>query len=322
MLGHRAVPIVASVFVGGLTALQSRVNGQLSSEIGNGLQAALVSFTCGLTIILLVVALVPSARRAVVAFPAVLRSGRLKWWEILGGVLGGFFVAVQATTVPLVGVAVFTVAVVAGQSGNSLLVDRVGLGPAGRQLITFRRALSAVVAVAAVAIAVANRFSDGHIAILPVVVAVLAGMAVAIQQAINGKVAREARAPAPASVLNFAFGTAALAIGLSFSVALTTIEVASLPSSPIWLYSGGAIGLTFVAIAAWAVPIIGVLRFALLSIAGQLAGAVLLDVVAPTSGTDLGWNLVLGVLLAFVAVAMGSRQSGKGADASVRESAS
>ena len=65
--------------------------------------------------------------------------------------------------------------------------------------------------------------------------------------------------------------------------------------------------MVFIAIASWVVPIVGVLFFALTSIAGQLSGALALDVVAPTAGTDLAWNLVAGVLLAFVAVLVASR---------------
>ena len=55
---------------------------------------------------------------------------------------------------PSLGVAVFTVAVVAGQSSNSLIVDRMGLGPAGKQAITRSRVISAVLAVVAVTVAV------------------------------------------------------------------------------------------------------------------------------------------------------------------------
>lgn len=69
---------------------------------------------------------------------------------------------------------------------------------------------------------------------------------------------------------------------------------------------GGVVGVVFIAVAAWTVPILGVLVFALVSIAGQLSGALLLDVAAPTASTNVGWHLVAGVVLAFIAVAMGA----------------
>lgn len=321
MAMHRVVPLVASFAVGIAMAAQARVNGQLSSVLNNGLEAALVSFGSGLLIIALVIAFSRSMRRKVAAVPAVIRSGALKRWHILGGLLGAFFVAVQAASVPLIGVAVFTVAIVAGQSGNSLFVDRAGLGPAGKQPITPRRVTSAVIAVIAVGVAVANRFAEGHIAILPVALAILAGVGIAVQQAINGRVAQATESPLPATALNFAFGTAALAIGLGVSIAVTTRDAAPLPGSPWWLYLGGVLGVVFIAVAAVVVPLVGVLLFALLAIAGQLTGAVLLDLFAPTSGTELGWNLFVGVLLAFVAVAVGSRGRAGTPTRAVRESA-
>jgi transporter family-2 protein len=73
------------------------------------------------------------------------------------------------------------------------------------------------------------------------------------------------------------------------------------------MYLGGLIGILFIAIAAWVVPIVGVLLYALASIAGQLFGALALDVLVPTPGTVIAWNLVAGVILAFVAVAVASR---------------
>jgi transporter family-2 protein len=77
--------------------------------------------------------------------------------------------------------------------------------------------------------------------------------------------------------------------------------------APWWAYLGGLLGIVYIAIAAWVVPIVGVLLFVLLSIAGQLAGALVLDAVAPTSGTAVAWNLIAGVALAFVAVAVTAR---------------
>jgi transporter family-2 protein len=47
-----------------------------------------------------------------------------------------------------------------------------------------------------------------------------------------------------------------------------------------------------------------VLLFALISISGQLSGAVLLDIVVPTDGTELGAHLFIGIGLTFVAIAL------------------
>src|SRR5690606_41696034 len=53
----------------------------------------------------------PGARAAVARVVGALRSGRLRWWEVLGGTAGGFYVAAQGLTAATLGVALFMVAV-------------------------------------------------------------------------------------------------------------------------------------------------------------------------------------------------------------------
>ena len=296
------IPMVLCVTVGMLTALQSRMNGELSIRMHNGIEAAVWSFVSGLSILIGIMVLSRRARSGVLGVPAAIRRGDLAWWQILGGVLGGFFVAVQSTVVPVIGVAVFTIAVVAGQSTNSLVVDRIGLGPAGKQAITWQRLVGAVLAVGAVTLGVSQRLSSGSIPLLPVVFAVLGGALIAVQGATNGRVSFVTGQPLSAAFLNFLFGTMVLGASLGVGWAVFDKDVHGLFVAPWWAYFGGIIGLVFIVIAAWSVPIIGVLMFALLAISGQLAGSMTLDIVAPTPGSEVTLSLVAGVLLAFVAI--------------------
>ncbi len=297
----------AAFGVGALTALQSRINGELSYVTGNGIEAAVVSFGSGWLILTVMLLAWRPMREGLRQVMASVRDGRLKWWQVLGGLLGAFFVAVQSTTVPVIGVAVFTVAVVAGQSANSLVVDRIGLGPAGRQDITVARVLSAVLAVLAVGVAVSDRWSGpGNSSLLAVAAALVAGLAIAVQQAINGRVGRAAGNAFTATWINFGFGCLLLGSAFGLAWAFTSYDPGPLPSQPLWLYLGGAIGVLFIATAAWVVQVLGVLLFALLSIAGQLTGALVIDIVLPTPGSTFHPVLVLGVLLAGLAVAVGA----------------
>lgn len=297
-----AIPMVACVVVGALTAVQSRMNGELSLRMHNGIEAAVYSFGSGFLVLIAITLLSRKVRKGLVAVPRAIRNGQIKWWQILGGTLGGFFVAVQASAVPLIGVAVFTIAIVAGQSTNSLIVDRVGLGPAGKQAITWQRVVGAILAIVAVTLAVQQRMTDGSIPILPVVFAFIAGLLIAVQGAINGRVSMVSGQPLSAAFLNFMFGCLVLGLALGFSVTSMGNELGGLFDAPWWAYLGGLIGIVFISIAAWSVPIVGVLMFALLSISGQLIGSMTLDIVAPTPGSSVTLSLVLGVLLAFVAV--------------------
>lgn len=296
--------------VGALTALQSRINGALAAETDSGLQAALVSFGSGWIVLTAILLASPQVRRGLAAVRTELRQGSLRWWQAAGGVLGGFFVAVQSATVPLVGVAVFTVAVVAGQVSNSIVVDRIGLGPAGRQAVTPARVASALLALTAVVVAVSDRLGGGiEGSVFAVGAALVAGLAIAVQQAINGRVGAAARNAWTAAWVNFTVGSVMLGAALGIAWGFTDLDPGALPAGPWWLYLGGTIGVLFIAAAAWVVQRLGVLLFALLTITGQLTGALLLDWLAPAEGVSFHLTLVAGVVLAMIAVAVGSLSS-------------
>lgn len=282
---------VGAAVVGGLgAALQTRINGSLAEHVGSGLGAAVVSFGSGLVLLLLALACWPAARAAVGRVLSGLRGRRLRWWEVLGGTAGGFYVAAQGLTAPTLGVALFMVAVVAGQSTSSLLVDRFGLAPGGVRLITLGRALGPVLTVVAVALAV-----SGSIGTVPsvalAVVPFLAGAFQSWQQAMNGRVRGVAAAPADrfagvaaATFGNFVTGTAALAVAFGVSVLVAGPPTGTLPTQwplDLVLYSGGLMGIMFIAIQAAVVHRIGVLLLALGMIAGQIVGALVLDAVVP-----------------------------------------
>lgn len=307
ILRGSAIAAAVAFVVGALTALQSRINGELAAVTGNGVQAAVVSFSTGWVLLTVILVASPAVRRGLAAVVTSVREGRLRWWQVAGGILGGFFVAVQSATVPVIGVAVFTVAVVAGQVSNSIVVDRLGLGPAGRQAVTAARVSSAILAIVAVLVAVSDRLAaTTPSGLAPVIAALIAGLAIAVQQAINGRVGAAARNPWTAAWVNFTVGTIMLGALLGLTWGLTEFDPGALPPGPWWLYLGGTIGVLFIAAAAWVVQRLGVLLFALLTITGQLTGAVILDWVAPAAGVTFHATLLAGVLLAAVAVGIGS----------------
>mgnify|MGYP003347074539 CR=1 FL=1 len=96
---------------------------------------------------------------------------------------------------------------------------------------------------------------------------------------------------------------AAISCGVAFS---------GIPAGPWWMYLGGALGVVFITTAAWAVPRFGVLLVALISIAGQLFSALVLDIVAPVGTSGVPLALVAGVALPFAAVALASRRTPDG----------
>ena len=208
----------------------------------------------------------------------------------------------------ILGVAVFTVAVVAGQVVSSLPVDRAGLGPGGPQPITLPRALGASLAVIAVIISVSDHAAvtvSGGLwwAVLPAV----AGLGLAWQTAVNGQVRAAAANVVVPTVVNFLVGTSVLVLA-----AIVDVVIRGLPEAPPgqwWLYLGGPLGICSIMTAVTAVRVTGVLLLGMSSVAGQLIGAVLLDVFLPAAG-GLSATSLVGIALTMVAVGIAAIRVG------------
>lgn len=69
----------------------------------------------------------------------------------------------------------------------------------------------------------------GNISIGALLFAFAAGVGIAVQSAINGRVSRVSRQPMSAAFLNFCFGTAALAAAVEMAWAFTDQDPAPLP---------------------------------------------------------------------------------------------
>ncbi len=309
--------MLAALGVGLLVAVQSRVNAALAGRLADGgssptaagFQAALIGFGTGLFLLLLGLLLLPGLRAGARAITRAVRARQLRPWHLLGGVGGAWLVATQGLTVPTLGVALFIVGVVAGQTAASLGVDAAGLAPAGRLPVTGSRAIAALLAVAAVALIAAPRIDPaaGNRTVLLAALVLSAGAGIAVQQAINARVAVVAGSAQAAAGVNFTVGTTALLLVVGMGMLFGDWQLGALPSDPL-LYIGGPIGVGFIAIAAWAVPAVGVLRFGLAAISGQLAGAALLDLLAPQPGVVVGPELLLGIALTLAAVIIGNRR--------------
>ena len=293
---------VFAVLIGVVVAIQSRINGQLSADLNNGLAAALVSFLTGLTLVTILVFGFKREREALFRIFAAVKRKQLVTWEIMGGILGGFFVAAQSAVVPQIGVALFTISVVAGQTVSSLLVDKAGITPSGKQKITKPRIIGAIATLIAVGIAVFPDLTNSEFRFLPLTFSLIVGVFASIQQGMNGRVNVVAGRPLATAWLNFASGTVVVVIALSINLALGA-TIGSFPSN-FWVYTGGSAGLIFVAVSAFIIKHLGVLNFVILNIAGQLIGAVLIDWIFPAKAGSLNGYLIFGTFMTIASIAV------------------
>ncbi|BDT93213.1 membrane protein [Nocardia sputorum] len=300
--------------IGAGVAVQGRINGALGARLADGIAAATISFGVGLVVLAAAFAVNGRLREGGRRVRRALSAGALRPWQLLGGLCGAFFVACQGLTVAAIGVTAFTVATVAGQLLSSLAVDRLGLGPSGRTPVTAVRLVGATLGVVAVLIAgVGHTRAAGGLSVpealrgtptvLLIALPALAGIGLAWQQAVNGKVGAVGGA-LTAALVNFGVGLAALLV-IEGLVIVSSGGPAEFPAEP-WLYLGGFIGVAFIALAALTVRWIGVLLLGLTSVAGQLLASLILDVLAPTSA-GLSITAVVGCALTLVAVAVAAR---------------
>jgi transporter family-2 protein len=292
-----------------LIAFQARVNGELSHLLGNPIQAATVSFGSGLIVIAIFAATHHGMRQGLIGIKAGIASGGLKKWNLFAGMLGGIFVAIQTNTVTIIGVAVYSVASISGQTASSLIVDAFGLSGGAKKHITFRRILASLITVIAVLVSVWDRIDANDLSLVPVALAGLAGAIVGIQRALNGKINIYSKQHWTTSLLNFIMGTTFLLLLTAILIPAGHYEFKSLPSTPWWIYTGGVLGVIYIAYSASIVQQLGVLASTLLSVGGNLFGALVIDWVFPAHGVKVSAWLVTGICLSFLGVIVGGVSS-------------
>jgi transporter family-2 protein len=143
-----------------------------------------------------------------------------------------------------------------------------------------------------------------------------AGASTAVQQAANGQMFGVTDDVLVAAFISFVGGTLVLVLAV---LATGELSLHALPAVP-WLYLGGPLGLVYVLIGAATVRPLGVLRFVLGVVAGQLLTAVVLDAVWPEPGTTLKITTVIGAVVTVVGVWISGRDSEEARDDDVRES--
>lgn len=304
-------PSAALVAAAAGTIVQARLNAGLVEITRNPLEVSLINLVIAATVATAAVLLSSSLRASWVVMVRAIREGDLRPWQLTGGALGGYYLAIQGSVSLAVGVAVFTVAVVAGQTGTALVVDRLGIGPMGRKDVSLARVAAAVLAVVAVAVAASGRL--GREDVSPVALAQVlalaasAGAASAFQQAVNGRVGAVTRQGITAAWVNFVVGALLMICVVAVVDATTGTDWATIPADRWWMSIAGVFGLVYIATVAWVVRTVGVLITSLLTLAGLLAGSVLMDLAAPTSGSAVTWQLLAGVALTGSAVLLASR---------------
>ena len=289
---------ISGIFI----AFQSRVNGELSHQVGDSLTAACISFLSGFIVVSTIAFSRKQIRSGLLQLKSAVSRKEIPRHRLLAGTLGATFVAIQTYSVPVIGVALFTVASLAGQTVMSLFVDRAGLTGGGPKEINRSRVISAAITVTAVLISCLDRLQLTEFSLLAVILGLFAGALVAFQRAFNGQINEFTGQSFATSWLNFLTGSTFLVLFFGIKSLFGDANLPTSLNGPAWIYLGGTIGVMYIAFSAKIVQQIGVLVFTMISVGGLLFGSLLIDIFMPTKNIGVSAFLIVGIVLAYLGV--------------------
>ena len=139
----------------------------------------------------------------------------------------------------------------------------------------------------------------------------IAGAVVGVQRALNGQINEYSHQSFTTSLLNFITGTSFLVLLIIGGIVAGKIELVALPAGPWWIYTGGVIGVIYIAFTSTIVQHLGVLTFTLFSVGGQLVGSLVIDLISPTDGVHVSTYLVSGIVMTYLGVIAGGVSSSR-----------
>lgn len=138
--------------------------------------------------------------------------------------------------------------------------------------------------------------------ILPLIAAFSAGVLVILSRQVNGRMSMSST-PMISSFWNHIVGFVVLTL---IGLVVGGLIPANIGEMPWWVFSGGAIGVVFVASGSWLITRIGAVNSTLLVIAGQMVFGVIFDFLRGAPVTI--WASALGIVMILAGMALTQRR--------------
>lgn len=116
----KTIAIILAFIVGLLMPFQAIVNSRLAIEIGSSLMAALVSFTGGFVIFLIINLFSPGP------IFSIKQLSEVPLYQLTGGIFGAIFIISAIFVLPKLGPTIWVGLIIAGQLTMSLILDHYG----------------------------------------------------------------------------------------------------------------------------------------------------------------------------------------------------
>ena len=138
--------------------------------------------------------------------------------------------------------------------------------------------------------------------IIPIVFAFSAGLLIILSRQVNGRLSLSST-PMISSFWNHIVGFVVLTV---LGLIIGGLIPANIAEIPWWVFSGGAIGVVFVASGSWLITRIGAVNSTMLVISGQMVSGVIFDFLRGEPITL--WACALGVTLIIAGMALTQRK--------------
>ena len=138
--------------------------------------------------------------------------------------------------------------------------------------------------------------------IIPILFAFSAGLLIILSRQVNGRLSLSST-PMISSFWNHIVGFVVLTV---LGLIIGGLIPANIAEIPWWVFSGGAIGVVFVASGSWLITRIGAVNSTMLVISGQMVSGVVFDFLRGEPITL--WACALGVTLIIAGMALTQRK--------------
>ena len=138
--------------------------------------------------------------------------------------------------------------------------------------------------------------------IIPILFAFSAGLLIILSRQVNGRLSLSST-PMISSFWNHIVGFVVLTV---LGLIIGGLIPANIAEIPWWVFSGGAIGVVFVASGSWLITRIGAVNSTMLVISGQMVSGVVFDLLRGAPVTL--WASALGVILIIAGMALTQRK--------------
>lgn len=275
------LPLAMGIFI----ASQTAINSQLTSYNHLPLVTSTISFATGS--LFLGILTLCSGQGLGIRLGVILDT---PWWSWLGGLTAAFALTCNILLFKHLGSVETTLYPVIGQIIMSLVIDQFGWFGSLQQRMTWHKGLGVVFLIAGLLIFINlvsfhRTVKEADAKLSPQLgwqlLGIFAGVALAIQNAVNARLGQAFHSPLHAAFVSFAFSFILLLFfnlvrgaGISCAIRQTLVRQSG---REWWIWLGGLLGSSYVGLSSVLVPILGTGQVVILALFGQLVFSALIQ---------------------------------------------